>query len=128
MNRVLVIDGVSGIRKSLSLLLEGNGFGVSAYPNTSLALSHLQEEGPFDLLVINSSNCDDILFVEQLKGENPSLKVLIMTGGTSTLYHGEIKASSQACVNKLKKIAHDSIAKPFTSKEFLTRIEKILKK
>lgn len=128
MNRVLVIDGVSGIRKSLSLLLESNGFGVSAYPNTKLALAHLQEEGSFDLLVINSSNCDDIAFVEHLIGETPSLKVLVMTGGTSTLYHGDIKASSQISTTKLKKIAHDSISKPFRSKEFLTRVKKILKK
>lgn len=80
--RILIADDVLGVRESLRMTLTDAGFDVVAVDNGRSALETLAA-GRFDVLVTDiwMPEIDGLELLKTLRGRQPALRVLAMTGG-----------------------------------------------
>jgi len=120
--KILVIDDEELIIKSLSKLLEQNGFEVFGTKKSQDALVMLEEED-FDLIItdVRMPGMNGVEMLESIyknKGEKKQRKIptIFITG-----------YSDEALEEKAKTLAPLAyIYKPFDTKELLNKIKKVL--
>lgn len=81
--RILILDDKSEITKSLKRGLEITKWKTEVYTNTALAYGRVKEDPKFfDILLTDASmpNMNGFEFARVIKGLNPKVKVLLMTG------------------------------------------------
>jgi two-component system response regulator PilR (NtrC family) len=101
---LLIVDDEASLRDFLTIVFEGEGWRVDAASNLAEARASLQKDEPevvlCDLMLPDGSGLD---FLKEVKAQNPSITVVMITAFTST----------KSAVEALKAGAFDYIAKPF---------------
>src|ERR1051325_10706085 len=101
---LLIVDDEASLRDFLSIVFEGEGWRTEAAATVAAARAAVQRHEPdvilCDLMLPDGSGID---FLRELKAQNPSIAVVMITAHTST----------KSAVDALKAGATDYIAKPF---------------
>jgi two-component system, NtrC family, response regulator AtoC len=113
--RVLIVDDDPGLRKSLSLLLDGDGHGVAAEPGAESALARLKAER-FDVVLcdVRMPEMDGLEFLRRYQALGGRALVIMMSA-----YGRE-----EAAIAAMKEGAYDYLPKPFRSDEVLLTLRK----
>ncbi|MEL6820667.1 MAG: sigma-54 dependent transcriptional regulator [Calditrichota bacterium] len=79
--RILIVDDDANLRVGMSTILEDEGFEVAEAENGRDGIEKLGR-GVYDLIITDykMNEMDGLRFLEQLKQEYPSLKVIMVTG------------------------------------------------
>jgi two-component system nitrogen regulation response regulator NtrX len=112
---ILIVDDEPSILQSLSGLLADEGFEVTTAANGYEALKIIDAESP-DLVLLDiwMPGIDGIETLKEIKKENPTIQVIIITG------HGTIETA----VNATKLGAYDLIEKPLSIDKVIVAINK----
>lgn len=113
-NKVLIVEDDDAVRRSFSLYLKHKGYAVDGAGDGLEGLQKLAA-GSYDIVVsdIMMPNMNGIQFLEQLKKDDPTIPVIMITG----------YADLQNAIDSMKKGAVDFITKPFQYDE----VEKTLR-
>lgn len=117
--RILICDDEEGMRRYLSKMLSGWGYQTETFANPLLLLKALEEtDAAADLLLLDVKmpEMDGIEVLKQLKGIQPQLPVIIMTG------HGTIESAVEA----MKVGAYDYLTKPFPQEKLFAQVRHTL--
>tara|TARA_B100000575_G_C22633246_1_gene391266 strand:- start:124 stop:546 length:423 start_codon:yes stop_codon:yes gene_type:complete len=81
MNKVLVVDDEESILKGIRLNL-GRSFDITLANGPQEALSILNEEGPFEVVVsdMRMPGMDGATMLRKIKEENPDVMTILLTG------------------------------------------------
>jgi DNA-binding response OmpR family regulator len=116
--RILVVDDEEDIASFLKKALENNGFEVTTFVDSVLALSKFQA-GYYDLVLldIKMPKMDGFELYQKLNNIDPQVKICFMTA--FDVYTGALRelfpdSYSSVCFVK----------KPFAVKEFISKISK----
>ncbi|MFZ0930972.1 MAG: sigma-54 dependent transcriptional regulator [Syntrophobacteraceae bacterium] len=104
MEKILIVDDEAFIRENLDRILKEEGYSTTIAQNGKEALAFLKED-PFDLVFLDLKlpDASGLEVLKMVKGSDPDLLVIIMTG----------YASVESAVEALKMGAYDYIKKPF---------------
>ena len=118
MKRILLAEDEKGIRESVKLNLESEGYFVHAVDNGSEALA-INELQAFDLVILDVMipGTDGFTLCEKIKKYHPKQPVLFLTALSNT----------DSTIRGLK-IAEDYLAKPFNLEELLLRVRNLVKR
>jgi two-component system response regulator PilR (NtrC family) len=112
---LLIVDDESSLRDFLTIVFEEDGSRVETAPTLADARSAVQKNEPdvvlCDLMLPDGSGLD---LLRDIKAQNPSVAVIMITAHTST----------KSAVEALKAGAHDYIAKPFDIDELKIIVRK----
>lgn len=115
--RVLVVDDDIGIRDSLRMMLEYEGYEWLGAANGQEGLLLAEREAPdLVLLDVKMPGMDGLEVLERLRESNEALPVIVISG------HGTISTAVAAT----KKGAFDFIEKPFSSERVLVSLRNAL--
>lgn len=116
---ILVVDDEAGIRKTLSKILEREGYFVKTAENGKDAIKALRTQ-PFDIALVDIRlpDIDGIELLDQMWKIRPRLVKIIVTGFPSL----------NSAVDALDKGADGYVLKPFDVSELLAMIKKRLRK
>lgn len=119
--RILVVDDEAVIRNLFKRILETKGHQVTMAKDGSEALDKIKEE-PFDVIFLDivMPGIGGLKACQTIERINPEVKIVMMTGYGAEAEE-EIKRSLAAG-------AYECLYKPFTIKELLDTLEKVLKK
>lgn len=114
---ILIVDDEPSILQTLSGLLADEGFEVTTAANGYEALKIIDAESP-DLVLLDiwMPGIDGIETLKEIKKENPTIQVIIITG------HGTIETA----VNATKLGAYDLIEKPLSIDKVIVAINNAL--
>ena len=117
--RVLVVDDEVGIRESLKIILEKEGYAVSTASNADDAFKQVRQ-GDIDLLItdIRMAGMDGVELLKLSKSVSPYTEVIMITG----------YASVDSAVETMKEGAYDYITKPFKKADILRAVSKAIEK
>ena len=109
---VLVVDDEADIRDLVAGVLEDEGYSVRSAADSSGALEAIDERRPSLVLLdvwLQGSKLDGLQLLEQIKGRDPTLPVLMISG------HGNLDTAVAA----IREGAVDFIEKPFKADRLL---------
>lgn len=115
--KILICDDEEGIREALKLILEEN-YDLSFCSDGGKCLSTLKDGPKFNvvLLDIKMPKINGLEILKQIKSVNPQIKVIMVTGYRS------VETAEEA----VKAGANDYVLKPFTSKDVLGSVTRVL--
>ncbi|MEI6971040.1 MAG: sigma-54 dependent transcriptional regulator [bacterium] len=118
MERVMVVDNEAGILSVLSTLLRAEGYEVVPMRDSGKALSLVQSDERFDLLIfdIRMVPIDGMQLLRASREKRPSSPVIILTA----------YATVETAIEALRLGAFDYIRKPFEVDEILITIRRAL--
>ena len=116
LEKILIIDDEASMRHMLRLVLEREGYRISAATNGLDALALMDQE-PFDLLLcdVRMPEMDGLAFLRTAIKRAPAPTVIMMSA------YGTLD-SAIAC---MKEGAYDYIAKPFKPDEIILTLRKV---
>lgn len=116
--RILIVEDDEPLLDMLALALEDEGYTVHA-ASKGLEAVDLAREHPLDLVVadVRIKDMDGLTALAKIRIFAPEMQSIIMTGF----------ADDQAPLRALELKASDYLHKPFSLKEFLTAVERVLK-
>lgn len=117
--RILLVEDEVGIRDTVKLNLELEGYEVVATGNGRKALEYIQHQH-FDLLLLDVMlpDVDGFTITEQVRLTNTEVPILILTA----------KDMAQDKVTGLKKGADDYLTKPYNLEELLLRVSNLMRR
>jgi len=117
--RILLVDDEPAIADWLRIVLEGEGYDVGVAGDAVSAIGQMTER-EFSLALVDLvlPDGDGLQLLQQLKGKDSSIEVIIMTG------HSSISKAVEAT----KQGAFYFVAKPFDGAEMLTLVAKALER
>lgn len=111
--KILVIEDDAGLRRTVSLLLEGEDYEVETAANGKTGLARAEEWNPDVILAdVRMPGMDGLEFVEKYVGSGGSADVVIMTA----------YGSPDTAIEAIGKGAFDYIDKPFAPEALLLRV------
>ncbi len=115
--RLLIVDDDENLRLGMVTMLENEGFEVHQAENGRAGIEQL-ENGVYDLIITDykMNEMDGLRFLQQLKADYPSMKVIMVTG------FGTIENAVEA----MKLGAINYIQKPVKPKKLIELIHSIL--
>jgi two-component system response regulator AtoC len=112
---VLVIDDEAGVRRTVSMILEDEGYGVSTASNGREGLKHALDWGPDIVLCdVRMPEMDGLEFLEEYRRKGGEGLVVTMTA----------YGSAELALEALQRGAYDYIAKPFSADAILLTVRK----
>ena len=120
MQKVLLIDDEEGIRESLSVMLQIEGYKVTALPDAINAVQMLESGESYDYIIsdIKMPQMDGIQFLKEIKKREVDSIVIMITA------YGNVETPVEAIQNG----ADDYIRKPVKSDELILRMKMALEK
>ncbi len=118
--RVLIVEDDIALAGFLSAELQAERFTVDVVHDGEAALTILQDERRFDLLILdlNLPKLDGISLLQRVKPAQPRLRMLVLTARTQT--KDKVKA--------LQSGADDCLTKPFSLAELFARVHALLRR
>jgi DNA-binding response OmpR family regulator len=118
--RVLIVEDDVALAGFLSSELRAERFTVDVVHDGEAALTLLQDERRFDLLILdlNLPKLDGISLLQRVKPTQPRLRMLVLTARTQT--KDKVKA--------LQSGADDCLTKPFSLAELFARVHALLRR
>lgn len=118
--RVLIVEDDIALASFLSAELQSERFTVDVVHDGEAALTLLQDERRFDLLILdlNLPKLDGITLLQRVKPAQPRLRMLVLTARTHT--KDKVKA--------LQSGADDCLTKPFSLAELFARVHALLRR
>jgi DNA-binding response OmpR family regulator len=118
--RVLIVEDDVALAGFLSTELQAERFAVDVVHDGEAALTLLQAEHRFDLLILdlNLPKLDGISLLQRIKPAQPRLRMLVLTARTHT--KDKVKA--------LQSGADDCLTKPFSLAELFARVHALLRR
>ena len=112
--KILVIDDEKGIRESLTIILEMEGYQVESAPSADAALELVDSGAGFDFIIcdIRLPGRSGIEFLKEIRSLGVSSVVIMISA------YGNIETSIEA----IKSGADDYINKPVNSEELILRM------
>ena len=116
-NTVLVIDDEIHLRRSLTLVLQRNGYRVTCAANAQEGLTAL-EVGSFDVVFLDLKlpDRDGLTILPEIRYLYPEMPVIILTA------HATLESAMQA----VRQGANDYLLKPIQPEMILKRLDEIL--
>lgn len=116
--RVLVVEDDEDMQASVVDILESAGYDVEAASSSQEAID-MSQTRPFDLVVtdVRMAGLDGLQALERIQAVQPRIRSIVITG----------YASDDAPATAIRLEASDYIYKPFTRKDLLTSVERVLK-
>jgi two-component system nitrogen regulation response regulator NtrX len=113
--RVVVVDDERNIRRTLSMVLEGEGYEVETFESAEEFIPRLPQ-GRIDVLLLDVRlpGIDGIELLQKVKDEQPNLPVLMISG----------HASIEDAVKAMAIGAADFMEKPLSRETVLARVKK----
>lgn len=120
MARILIIDDEAQIRKMLKQMIEMEGHEVAVAENGKEGIRILQQQ-QMDLVItdIFMPEKEGIETIMELKSENPSLKIIAISGGGSKGHVDYLEIAKSLGANR-------TLSKPLTRKELVDTINQLL--
>jgi DNA-binding response OmpR family regulator len=114
---ILIIDDEPNLRRSLGLILQRAGYGITTAANAAEAL-HLLQAGAYDLafLDIKLPDQNGIQLLPQIRQLYPEMPVLMITA----------HATLDTAIGAVRLGAKDYLLKPIDPEDILSRVESIL--
>lgn len=114
MTRVLVVDDEEGLRESLSLILEMEGYKVECAESAYLGLKLIDEGGNYDFIIcdVRMPGMDGIGFLREIQNRDIGSIVIMISA------YGTVETSIEA----IKYGADDYINKPINPDELILRM------
>jgi DNA-binding response OmpR family regulator len=114
---ILVVDDEPKLSRSLALILQRAGYGVSTAASAGEALNLLQA-GAYDLVFLDIKLPDQsgVHLLSQIRGLYPDMPVLMLTA----------HASLETAIEAVRAGARDYLLKPIDPEAILDRVHKIL--
>ncbi|MDH3297083.1 MAG: sigma-54 dependent transcriptional regulator [Gemmatimonadota bacterium] len=111
--KILVIEDDAGLRRTVSLLLESEGYDVATASDGAAGLAKAEQCNP-DLILadVRMPGMDGLDFVEKYSGNGGSAHVVIMTA----------YGNPETAIDAIRKGAFDYIDKPFAPDALLLRV------
>lgn len=121
--KVLVVDDVDYIRKSISKVLEDNNFQCDSCSNGKQAIEHMSAK-TYDLIItdIMMPDMDGFEFLDYIRdGKEPQnrIPVLAISGGSRTI-------DSDLALKMIKEKSDGILQKPFARSDLLDAITRII--
>ena len=115
--RILIIDDEDSIRDYLSMMLEREGYEVTACENGKKGLK-LNSQGGFDVVItdIQLPGMDGLEILGALRDTDPKIPVIIITG----------HASQESAIDALNKGAYYYLLKPVSNEELKSVVRNAL--
>jgi DNA-binding response OmpR family regulator len=115
---ILVVDDEAAMRATLTEILAGEGYRVSASENGEAALNHLRQN-PIDLMLLDlkMAGLDGLQVTEAAQQISPDTVIVMLTA------HGTLESA----INAMRRGAHDYLLKPAAVPEILAAVERGLK-
>lgn len=112
--RVLIIDDEMGVRKTLSVILQMEGFEVESAEGAHSALKLLDEGRNYDFIIcdIRMPGMDGIQFLNEIKNRDINPLVIMISA------YGTVETSIEA----VKRGAADYVNKPISTDELILRM------
>ncbi len=115
--KILVVDEESGLRRTLSTILEDEGYTVLVASDGKEGLERaLAEEPDFILYDAHMPRLDGSEFLSKYHGSGGRSLVIVMTA----------YGSNDLALEVMKRGAYDYLPKPFTADELLLTLQKSL--
>ena len=112
---VLVIDDDPGVRRTVSMILEGEGYQVQTASDGRDGLERALRDAPELILCdVRMPKLDGLAFVQEYRGEGGGGLVIVMTA----------YGSNELAVEAMKRGAYDYLPKPFSADEVLLVLKK----
>ncbi|MDX1576839.1 MAG: sigma-54 dependent transcriptional regulator [Gemmatimonadota bacterium] len=112
---VLIIDDDKGVRRSVSLILEDEGYEVTTAADGKKGLSKALEDEPTLVLCdVRMPDMDGLEFLDAYREEGGDGLVIMITAYGST----------ELAIDAMKRGAYDYLAKPFSPEEVVLVIKK----
>jgi two-component system response regulator AtoC len=113
--KVLVVDDEAGVRRTVSLLLEEEGYDVSVAADGREGLAKALENG-VDLVLcdVRMPHVDGLEFVDRYREEGGRGLVIVMTA----------YGSMELAIDAMKRGAYDYLPKPFDADQVLLTVKK----
>ena len=117
MTRILVVDDEESMRELLEIALSKDGYRITVAESGSRAIQ-LVDTYSFDLVVsdIKMADMSGVDVLHHIKDTDPSIPVIMVTA----------YASAETAVEALRLGAYDYLTKPFSPRELVGLINKIL--
>lgn len=119
MSTILIVDDKEGVRRSLEIVLQKEGFRVASAPDGGRALIMIRELKP-DVIVtdMRMEPMSGIELLQRVKEQRPQTEVILMTA----------YATIDSAVMAIKLGAFDYITKPFKHAQIIAKIKDALAK
>lgn len=119
--RVLVIDDESSVLRAISHLLTQDGYKVTCIDLPNKTLEVIKQLGPFDLVItdILMPDCDGFDLIKELRGEQPELRIMAISGGK---FFGRKTFAERA----IEAGANVALPKPFSYAELMSGLNKAM--
>ena len=123
MSKILIVDDVDYIRKSLSKVLGDSGFTCDTSENGAVACDKL-ETNSYDLIItdIMMPDMDGFEFLDHIRNQAPptnKIPVLVISGGSKTI-------NSDMALQLVSEKADMVLQKPFAKADIVNAVIKIL--
>lgn len=123
MERLLIVDDDSQVRKVLRLFLERHGYTVLEAENGLKAIE-LCKSNVFDLIIVDMymPEKDGVSFIYELREFSPDVRVIAISGGEKGYYFtSDTKLDVALSVGAIR-----TLRKPFPLEELLTVVKELL--
>jgi len=120
-DHILIVDDDRDIRELLTRYLVKNGLRVDAVPTGRHMRTALENDGPFDLIVLDLMlpGEDGLTLCRDLRaGKHKAIPILMLTA----------RAEEADRILGLEMGADDYLAKPFAARELLARVRSVLRR
>lgn len=118
--RVLLVDDMGGIRRSVAHLLKQAGFDVYEAENGAEALRQLKN-GQYELVItdILMPEVDGSEVIQWLRSAHQPCKVIAMSGGGS-------QSTADQALEKARTMADAILMKPFARNELMSAVNRLV--
>jgi DNA-binding response OmpR family regulator len=119
-SRILVVEDDDAVREGLVDALGLAGYDVIAEENGKTAIDRVRASTDLDLVLLDIMlpGCDGFTVLEEIRGLDPALPVILVTA----------RGAASDRVRGLTDGADDYVVKPFNARELLARVRAVLRR